>query len=222
MKKTLTALFLGATLTGYSSVASSVGGVIVKDPGSIAKTVEVIKKAADQIAELKKQVDLATSQLEAYKQEVLDTKRRLEGITDYSAIFGSAESYMKDFWEDMKKELTDADIRSMATKYGFDTKEYDRIKRQYESKFEEITKYEAMSKDLEKSAEKIKATQKAFSKADTPQKREELQNNILLETAAMQLKIAQNEAEINRMARERKLREEAELIKYTESNFSLN
>ena len=160
MKKTLTALILGATLTGYSSVASSVGGVIVKDPGSIAKTVEVIKKAADQIAELKKQVDLATSQLEAYKQEVLDTKRRLEGITDYSAIFGSAESYMKDFWEDMKKELTDADIRSMATKYGFDTKEYDRIKRQYESKFEEITKYEAMSKDLEKSAEKIKATQR--------------------------------------------------------------
>ncbi|MDT1643172.1 type IV secretion system protein, partial [Escherichia coli] len=222
MKKTLTALFLGATLTGYSSVASSVGGVIVKDPGSIAKTVEVIKKAADQIAELKKQVDLATSQLEAYKQEVLDTKRRLEGITDYSAIFGSAESYMKDFWEDMKKELTDADIRSMATKYGFDTKEYDRIKRQYESKFEEITKYEAMSKDLEKSAEKIKATQKAFSKADTPQKREELQNNILLETAAMQLKIAQNEAEINRMARERKLREEAALIKYTEDNFSFN
>lgn len=221
MKKTLTALFLGATLTGYSSVASSVG-VIVEDPGSIAKTVEVIKKASDQIAELKKQVDLATNQLEAYKQEVLDTKRRLEGITDYSAIFGSAESYMKDFWNDMQRELTDADIRSMATKYGFDTKEYDQIKRQYESKFEEITKYEVMSKDLEKSAEKIKATQKAFSKADTPQKREELQNNILLETAAMQLKIAQNEAEINRMAHERKLREEAALIKYTESNFSLN
>ncbi|EMB0787330.1 hypothetical protein U7S69_004917, partial [Escherichia coli] len=76
MKKTLTVLFLGATLTGYSSMASSVGGVIVKDPDSIAKTVEVIKKASDQIAELKKQVDLATSQLEAYKKEVLDTKRR--------------------------------------------------------------------------------------------------------------------------------------------------
>ncbi|EKB3332594.1 hypothetical protein ONZ27_005151 [Salmonella enterica subsp. enterica serovar Chandans] len=220
MKKTLTAVVLGFLL--YQQAALAVGGVIVEDPGSIAKTVEVIAKAKDQIVELKKQVDLAKNQLDAYKQEVLDTKRRLEGVSDYSALFGSADAYLKDFWEGMNRDLSDSDIRNMASKYGFDTKEYDQIKQQYKAKFEQVTKYEALSDDLEKSAKKLAKAQAVFRQATTPQKREELQNNIMLETSTMQAKIAQANAEIQRLEKEQKLQEEAALRKFADDNFSLN
>ncbi|HGG5823032.1 TPA: type IV secretion system protein [Salmonella enterica subsp. enterica serovar Saintpaul] len=218
MKKTLTVIVLGFLM--FQQTALAAGGVIVEDPGSIAKTVEVIQKAKAQIDELKKQVDLAKNQLDAYKQEVLDTKKRLEGVSDYSAMFGSADAYLKDFWNDLNKDLTDSDVRNLASKYGFDTKEYEQIKQQYKEKFEQVTKYEALSKDLEKSADKLAKAQKEFNQATTPQKREELQNNIMLENSTMQLKIAQAEAEIRRSEKEQKLREEAALRKYMDSNFS--
>lgn len=220
MKKTLTAVVLGFLLSQHPALA--LGGVIVEDPGSIAKTVQVIAKAKDQIVELKKQVDLAKNQLDAYKQEVIDTKKRLEGVSDYSAMFGSADAYLKDFWNDLNKDLSDSDVRNLAAKYGFDIKEYDQIKQQYKDKFEQVTKYEALSKDLEKSANKLAKAQAAFSQATTPQKREELQNNIMLETSTMQVKIAQANAEIQRLEKEQKLQEEAAQRKFADDNFSLN
>ncbi|EDQ2484876.1 hypothetical protein ZW22_004383 [Salmonella enterica subsp. enterica serovar Oranienburg] len=221
MKKTLTAIVLSAVLAPPVALAIGGGGVIVEDPGSIAKTVEVIAKAKEQLDQLKEQVATAKGQLDAFKNEVIDTKKRLEGFSDYSTIFGSAESYMKDFWNDMSKDLSAADIRKIADKYGFDTTEYQQIEAQYKEKFEQVTRYEKLAKDIELSSGKLARAQTAFRNATTPQQREELRNNIILETSTMQAKIAQTDTEVRRMEKEQKLREEAALRKYSDDNFSL-
>lgn len=216
MKKILMA---GVIAAACAAPAYS-GGIPVIDGAAVAQAVALVEKANAQIKELQAQVQTAKSQLDAYKQEVIDTKKRLEGFTDYSAIFGSAEAYMQDFWEDMKN-LDGKKFEDMADKYGFDTRELEAVKEKYEEKFQQVHKYETLEKNIHARSVALNNAQKAFADAKTPQQREELRNNIAMESNILQAQIAQTNAEVQRLEREQQLKDEAKLNKYLSDNFDL-
>lgn len=216
MKKTTLAVLLFAQLCAVPAYS---GGIPVIDGAAIAQAVALVQEAQSQLKELQDQVKTAKSQLDAYKQEVLDTKKRLEGFTDYSAIFGSAEAYFNDFWKELEKDLSQGDIQKLKEKYGFDFDEYSDLEKEYKEKFQQVRKYEVLEKDIQGSADRISRAQKAFQQAKTPQQREEMGNNILIESAALQAKLAKADAEIRRMEKEQKLREEAAALDYLNKNF---
>ncbi|HGJ5856659.1 type IV secretion system protein [Arsenophonus nasoniae] len=218
MNKLMIVSFMSLSLLNFPIYGS---GIPVVDGAAIAQAVALVEKANAQIKELQDQVQTAKSQLDAYKQEVIDTKKRLEGFTDYSAIFGSAEAYMQDFWDDLNKDLNAADIRKFADKYGFNLKDYEQIEREYKNKFQQVEKYEALEKNITAHSRRLGGAQKAFNHAKTPQQREELLNNIILESNVLQAQIAQTNANIQKMEKEQKLKEEAAVKKYLDANFSL-
>lgn len=179
MKINLMALFVSFVLASNASA-----GIPVIDAGSIAQSTALVVEAGKQLKELQDQVKTAKNQLADFRKEAEDTKKRLEGFTDYSNIFGSAETYLKNTLNEAKKDIINMD--SLKSQYGIDAPSNTKLSKEYETKLKKIQRYETMENNIVTQSKKLDKLQRNFSDAETPQQREEILNNLQLENMKMQ------------------------------------
>ncbi|EEC9863817.1 conjugal transfer protein TrbJ [Escherichia coli] len=165
---------------------NAIAAIPVVDPASIAKTVEEgvtrAKEAAANLQQLKEQYE----QTIKYAEE---QKRRLEGFTDFSNGFDSAESYMKtrlSVLTDHSKE----NVSSLRDKYNLKS-ESNLAQTRYDSILKQIDFYEKFNKSLLERANRMQNLQNSFSHANTPQQKADLANQLNTEKLTLEMQIKQ-------------------------------
>ncbi|HBJ0272038.1 TPA: conjugal transfer protein TrbJ [Escherichia coli] len=165
---------------------NAIAAIPVIDPASIAKTVEEgvnrAKEAAANLQQLKEQYE----QTIKYAEE---QKRRLEGFTDFSNGFDSAESYMKT----RLSELTDyskTNVNSLRDKYNLKSTN-NLAQNRYDSILKKIDFYEKFNKSLLERANRMQNLQSSFSHASTPQQKADLANQLNTEKLTLEMQIKQ-------------------------------
>ncbi|ENA3559224.1 conjugal transfer protein TrbJ [Escherichia coli] len=165
---------------------NAIAAIPVVDPASIAKTVEEgvtrAKEAAANLQQLKEQYE----QTIKYAEE---QKRRLEGFTDFSNGFDSAESYMKtrlSVLTDHSKE----NVNSLRDKYNLKS-ESNLAQTRYDSILKQIDFYEKFNKSLLERANRMQNLQNSFSHANTPQQKADLANQLNTEKLTLEMQIKQ-------------------------------
>lgn len=196
MQKRLIAIILVQIFFNFSHAA-----IPVFDAKSLIEAQNMLKNATEQLKILNKQVETTKNQLESFKKEAELTKNRFEGYSDFTAIFGSASSYLKNNLTEIKKGLSDDDWQKMKKENDLDFNregEMAAIEKNIKAKFEQTKRLEKMTNVLMKKTEKLDSLQKAFKNATTPQQREEVSNTLQLENQAMQNTLASVNLEIQR------------------------
>lgn len=163
----------------------SYSGVPTVDPGAIGQLQQ-------QLMEAKNQLETANNQLKAFEREVMDTKRRLEGVTGFDADFKLELSKTLDGFI---KEIESTAFDNFKAIANFDNL----IKGsglEYQVK-DMAVRNENLDKELEalrKKNDEISRLRSKFATAETPQQREEIANSISAEQ--MQYEIAKRQTEI--------------------------
>lgn len=215
MKKNIIALSVLVSFT--FSPLSFAGGIPTIDVAAIAESVKMLEEARNQLNELKTQVATAKSQLDSFVKEAEDTKRRLEGYTDFSNIFDSSTEYLKDTLNDFKSDIKQVEIDDYLKSKGVDVKDDTELKADYERKVEKIKRYEKIQTNLESQSSKLDKLQREFKSATTPQKREEILNTIQLENLKMQNTMKTVELEMKKQEQEQEIEKKEAVVKYLNS-----
>lgn len=205
MKRNIIALSVLVSFT--FSPLSFAGGIPTIDVAAIAESVKMLEEARNQLNELKTQVATAKSQLDSFVKEAEDTKRRLEGYTDFSNIFDSSTEYLKDTLNDFKSDIKQVEIDDYLKSKSVDVKDDTELKADYERKVEKIKRYEKIQTNLESQSSKLDKLQREFKSATTPQKREEILNTIQLENLKMQNTMKTVELEMKKQEQENQILE---------------
>ncbi|EEZ8146481.1 conjugal transfer protein TrbJ [Escherichia coli] len=165
---------------------NAIAAIPVVDPASIAKTVEEgvtrAKEAAANLQQLKEQYE----QTIKYAEE---QKRRLEGFTDFSNSFDSAESYMKTRLSDLTDHSKE-NVNSLRDKYNLKS-ESNLAQTRYDSILKQIDFYEKFNKSLLERANRMQNLQNSFSHANTPQQKADLANQLNTEKLTLEMQIKQ-------------------------------
>lgn len=165
---------------------NAIAAIPVVDPASIAKTVEEgvtrAKEAAANLQQLKEQYE----QTIKYAEE---QKRRLEGFTDFSNGFDSAESYMKTILSDLTDHSKE-NVNSLRDKYNLKS-ESNLAQTRYDSILKQIDFYEKFNKSLLERANRMQNLQNSFSHANTPQQKADLANQLNTEKLTLEMQIKQ-------------------------------
>ncbi|HAV7684176.1 TPA: conjugal transfer protein TrbJ [Escherichia coli] len=167
-------------------IHNAIAAIPVVDPASIAKTVEEgvtrAKEAAANLQQLKEQYE----QTIKYAEE---QKRRLEGFTDFSNGFDSAESYMKTRLSDLTDHSKE-NVNSLRDKYNLKS-ESNLAQTRYDSILKQIDFYEKFNKSLLERANRMQNLQNSFSHANTPQQKADLANQLNTEKLTLEMQIKQ-------------------------------
>ncbi|WHT81968.1 type IV secretion system protein [Providencia rettgeri] len=205
MKKNIITLTLLASFV--FSPLSFAGGIPTIDVAAIAEAEKMLLEARNQLKELQTQVATAKSQLDDFRKEAEETKKRLEGYTDFSNIFDSSTEYLKDTLNDFKSDIKQVEIDDYLKSKGVDVQDNTELKADYERKVEQIKRYEKIQTNLESQSTKLDKLQREFRDATTPQKREEILNTIQLENLKMQNTMKTVELEMKKQEQENKILE---------------
>lgn len=211
MRKIITALLLVFTCSSSSVYAS---GIPVIDAASIAESVKMLAEAQKQLKELQEQVATAKSQLDDFRKEAEETKKRLEGFTDFGNIFDSSTAYLKDTLKDIQGDLSDADYYDWQAKQKIETEKGSGLEAEYQRRAAKIHRYEKMQDNLTVQSAKLDSLQREFKDATTPQKREEVLNTIQLENLKMQNTMKAVEFEMKKQEQEDAVAEKEALKKH--------
>lgn len=205
MKKNIITLTL--LVSFVFSPLSFAGGIPTIDVAAIAEAEKMLLEARNQLKELQTQVATAKSQLDDFRKEAEETKKRLEGYTDFSNIFDSSTEYLKDTLNDFKSDIKQVEIDDYLKSKGVDVQDNTELKADYERKVEQIKRYEKIQTNLESQSTKLDKLQREFRDATTPQKREEILNTIQLENLKMQNTMKTVELEMKKQEQENKILE---------------
>ncbi|MFH6841013.1 type IV secretion system protein [Providencia sp. 2024EL-00732] len=215
MKKNIITLTLLASFV--FSPLSFAGGIPTIDVAAIAEAEKMLLEARNQLKELQTQVATAKSQLDDFRKEAEETKKRLEGYTDFSNIFDSSTEYLKDTLNDFKSDIKQVEIDDYLKSKGVDVQDNTELKADYERKVEQIKRYEKIQTNLESQSTKLDKLQREFRDATTPQKREEILNTIQLENLKMQNTMKTVELEMKKQEQEQEIEKKEAVVKYLNS-----
>lgn len=149
-------------------------GIPVVDVAGIAKTVEEGLRRAQ---EAKSMLDQAVREYEQAKQLGDAAKQRFEGYSDFSNLFDTAASYMKDNLSDLSKNDNMSGLRQ---KYGL-VSDDPSVQSRYDGMLNKISLYDNFNKQLTQNAKQLDKLQGRFSSATTPQQKQDIANQIQLE-----------------------------------------
>lgn len=149
-------------------------GIPVVDVAGIAKTVEEGLRRAQ---EAKQMLDQAVREYEQAKQLGDAAKQRFEGYSDFSNLFDTASSYMKDNLSDLSKS---DNISGLRQKYGL-VSDDPSVQSRYDGMLNKISLYDNFNKQLTENAKQLDTLQGRFSSATTPQQKQDIANQIQLE-----------------------------------------
>ncbi len=200
--KNLKSLSVGIMLVLASGQVMATG-IPTIDVAAIAKTVEEgltrAKEAASQLSQLKEQYEQSMKYAE-------DQKKRLEGFTDFSDGFDSASSYMKD----SLSSITDgakSDLSGLRDSYGLSSEDTNTQAR-YDGLLQKIKFYDEFNDSLRERANRITSLQNEFSRADTPQKKADVANQLSAEQMTLDMQIKQYDIAERQMDSADKARQE--------------
>jgi type IV secretion system protein VirB5 len=171
MKKVFIAAIAGMLLLSPHAFSA---GILVFDTVAIAKTIE---EGLNRAQEAKAAFDQATKDYEQAKSIGEDAKRRFEGYSDYSDLFDTAASYMKD---DLSALAEAEDIGGLRDKYGL-VSDDEGVQQRYDGELQKIALYDNFNKQLTKGAQQLDTLQGRFESATTPQQKQDIANQIELE-----------------------------------------
>lgn len=168
-------------------------GIPVIDASSIAQSAMLVTEAKNQLTELKEQLSTAKNQLLDFQKEAEATKKRLEGYTDYSSIFGSADSFLKKNSDELMNSGVE-NLDGLRKKYDFESSS-STMQKKYDSLLQRINSMEVHNERLNKKSKEMNALHKQFSNATTPQEKADISNQLQTENINMQFIISQYDLE---------------------------
>lgn len=168
-------------------------GIPVIDASSIAQSAMLVTEAKNQLTELKEQLSTAKNQLLDFQKEAEATKKRLEGYTDYSSIFGSADSYLKKNSDELMNSGVE-NLDGLRKKYDLESSS-SAMQKKYDSLLQRINSMEVHNERLNKKSKEMNALQEQFSNATTPQEKSDISNQLQTENINMQFIISQYDLE---------------------------
>ncbi|EDW8942691.1 conjugal transfer protein TrbJ [Salmonella enterica subsp. enterica] len=170
----------------FGVMCNASAAIPVVDPASIAKTVEEglirAKEAAANLQQLKEQYEQTIKYAE-------DQKKRLEGFTDFSNGFDSAESYMKAKLADLN-DYSKTNVDNLRDAYNLRTNN-SIAQTRYDSFLKQIDFYENFNKSLLERANRMQKLQSSYSNANTPQQKADLSNQLNTEKLTLEMQIKQ-------------------------------
>lgn len=134
-----------------------------------------------QLAEMAEQLKIAEAQLNSFKEEALQTQKRLEGYSNFGSLFDIAD--LQNTLDNMINNIDTSSIKNTLDKYGLNSE--DTIK-QYDLLATTYNEYENLLKSFKEKDKKLSGLREKFNLAQTPQERDEIANNIALESVALE------------------------------------
>lgn len=195
MKIKAITLVIMVSLTSPAVMAS---GIPTVDLAAIAQTVQegLIRAQEAQAA-----LEQAKKEFDQNAKFAEETKKRLEGFTDFQSGFDSSSAYMK---KNLSELTGNIDISGMRSKYKM--QEGDRE----DYLLKQIKFYDEYNTMMNKRAKNLDKLQRQFKNAKTPQQKSDLTNQLLFEKLTIdseikQYEIAQRQFEQIRTAEEQRI-----------------
>lgn len=228
MKKKLKAMLLAVSI---SIPALSVAQIPTTDGLAISSNQIITQMASEaEIAELLKQYEklqemykTSVDQLNQAKQEADNMKRRMEGISNYAKMLkdGDLDVDLKGLLD----TLANVDAGEFMSGLGFQMPEANETNVGYHSQVEVLAKedraYDELLSKYKEQEERVKKLREEASLADTPQKREELQNTIAIEAMEQQRQESAYKAQIEKNKIHEEARRKADRAEFIEEQFAL-
>lgn len=214
MRKNSVAVLLSSVL---ASPVVFGGGIPTIDGAAIAQSAQILNEAKNQLKELQDQVKTAKNQLADFKKEAEETKRRLEGYTDFSSYFDSSSAYLKDTLNDVKKDITSKDLSDFFNDNNIQVEDGSGLESIYKAKVEEIKTYERLQDNLTTQTKKMDRLQRDFESATTPQQKQDILNTLQMENLKMDTTLKAVDYELRKQKETQQIKENELQRKYMEN-----
>lgn len=203
MKKTLLAALLTSQVLCTTSAFAT--GIPVYDAIGVAKTVQ---EGLTRAQEAKAALDQAVREYEQAKRFGEDTKRRFEGISDFSHGFDTVSSYMQDSLSKIT-EKSGSNLETMRQEHNLRSEDA-KTQEKYDQLLKKIAFYDNFNKAVSDRAKRLESLQSDLRSADTPQKKSDLANQLAMEQMTLDMQIKQYDLAEKQFAEMDKVREEKE------------
>lgn len=174
-----------------------------------------------QLAEMAEQLKIAEAQLNSFKEEALQTQKRLEGYSNFGNIFDISD--LEKSLDSLIKSIDSSKISSILQNIDVDMdiiSNSESLKKNYEKEAEKYGQYENILEDFKNKNKKLDELRNQFNLAQTPQEREEISNNIALESMKMENEMKAIEYQLKMNELKRQIEQKNEVNKYFKSKTS--
>ncbi|MGL5290034.1 MAG: type IV secretion system protein [Aeromonas sp.] len=199
MKKHFLSLAVASAMVLSSPTFAA--GIPVVDVAAIAKTVE---EGLTRAQEAKAQLDQAMADYNQAKGIGEAAQKRFEGYSDFSNVFDTAASFMKENVSDLAKP---DDIGALRDEYGVVSKD-PAVQEKYDGMLKEISLYDNFNKSLIKTSKQLDDLQGDFAAATTPQQKEDISNQLQMEMLKQQAVMQQFTIAQAKIAQDQKIQKQ--------------